>query len=228
MAVLRKQGFVSGRAPGISVPRQPQADSAPHEHLSAVGHRAQKAASKPAPGHQIYPYLLRGVVIQRVNHLWSSDLTYIRLAGGFANLAAVIDWHSRFVLSWKVSNTPDAWLCRETLEAALATGYTPSIFNTDQGPQFTSRIFLSLLRDNHIRISMDGRGRAVDNAFIERLWRTVKYEDIYLHEYASLTELRSGLAAFSITIWSGHTKRCAIAHPPRHSTRSRKHDYVPP
>ena len=152
--------------------------------------------SQPAPGHEIHPYLLRDVVIHSVNQVWSSDITYVRLQDGFGYLAAVIDWFSRFVLSWAVSNTVDAWLCREVLDAALASNAQPEIFNTDQGSQFTSQLFLAPLKERHIRISMDGRGRALDNAFIERLWRTVKYEYIYLHEYTSLTELRQGLRRF--------------------------------
>lgn len=118
------------------------------------------------------------------------------LQGGFGYLAAVIDWFSRFVLSWAVSNTVDAWLCRDVLDAALASNAQPEIFNTDQGSQFTSQLFLARLKERKIRISMDGRGRALDNAFIERLWRTVKYEYIYLHEHASLGDLRVGLRRF--------------------------------
>jgi putative transposase len=152
--------------------------------------------SRPAPGHEIHPYLLRDLVINSVNQVWSSDITYVRLQDGFAYLAAVIDWFSRFVLSWAVSNTVDAWLCREVLDAALAHNVQPQIFNTDQGSQFTSQLFLAPLKERGIKISMDGRGRALDNAFIERLWRTVKYEYIYLHEHASLADLRAGLRHF--------------------------------
>jgi putative transposase len=152
--------------------------------------------SQPAPGHEIYPYLLRDVRINSVNQVWSSDITYVRLQDGFGYLAAVIDWFSRFVLSWAISNTADAWLCREVLDTALASHAQPEIFNTDQGSQFTSQLFLAPLKERSIRISMDGRGRALDNAFIERLWRTVKYEHIYLHEHTSLTELREGLSRF--------------------------------
>jgi putative transposase len=152
--------------------------------------------SQPAPGHQIYPYLLRNVAINSVNQVWSSDITYVRLQDGFAYLAAVIDWFSRFVLSWATSNTADAWLCRQVLDAALATGLQPEIFNIDQGSQFTSQLFQAPLKDRKVRISMDGRGRALDNAFIERLWRTVKYEYIYLHEHASMADLRRGLRRF--------------------------------
>jgi putative transposase len=152
--------------------------------------------SQPAVDHHIYPYLLRSVRIERVNQVWSSDITYIRMQEGFAYLAAVIDWFSRFVLSWATSNTADAWLARDALEGALSGEAKPEIFNTDQGSQFTSRLFVAPLIEHKIAISMDGRGRALDNAFIERLWRTVKYEHIYLHDYATLGELRSGLQTF--------------------------------
>jgi len=156
----------------------------------------RRRLTRPAPGHQIYPYLLRGVVLQSVNQVWSSDITYIRLPDGFGYLTAVMDWFSRFVLSWAVSNTIDAWLCREALDAALTLYAQPEIFNTDQGSTFTSQLFVIPLQERTIRISMDGRGRALDNAFIERLWRTLKYEHVYLHEYASLADLRRGLAAY--------------------------------
>lgn len=156
----------------------------------------KRRLSQSAPGHEIYPYLLRDVVVSSVNQVWSSDITYVRLQDGFGYLAAVIDWFSRFVLSWAVSNTIDAWLCREVLDAALTAGCQPEIFNTDQGSQFTSELFLAPLKERKIRISMDGRGRALDNAFIERLWRTVKYEYVYLHEHGSLAELREGLRRF--------------------------------
>jgi putative transposase len=152
--------------------------------------------SQPAVGHHIYPYLLRGVRIERVNQVWSSDITYIRMQEGFAYLAAVIDWFSRFVLSWATSNTADAWLSRDALDTALSGQMKPEIFNTDQGSQFTSRLFVAPLLERQIAISMDGRGRALDNAFIERLWRTVKYEQVYLHEYATVGELRSGLQTY--------------------------------
>lgn len=152
--------------------------------------------SRPTPGHEIYPYLLRGVTIRAVNQVWSSDITYVRMQGGFVYLAAVIDWFSRFVLSWSISNTADSWLSREVLDHALSRYPQPEIFNTDQGSQFTSQMFLAPLKKRQIRISMDGRGRALDNAFIERLWRTVKYEYIYLHDHDSVAGLRRGLGSF--------------------------------
>jgi putative transposase len=138
--------------------------------------------SKPAPGHRIYPYRLRNVVITRPDQVWSSDITYIRLRAGFIYLVAVIDWFSRYVLSWEISTSLDATFCCSALERALRHG-CPEIFNTDQGAQFTSDAFTSRLEAENILISMDGRGRALDNVFVERLWRTVKYEDVYLKDY---------------------------------------------
>jgi putative transposase len=151
--------------------------------------------SKPAPGHKIYPYLLRGLPIQHPNQVWSADITYVPLARGFAYLVAVIDWYSRFVLAWQLSNTLDGAFCLEALQRALAHE-KPEIFNTDQGAQFTAHAFTGTLKDAEIRISMDGRGRALDNIFVERLWRTVKYEDIYIRDYGSLAALTRGLEAY--------------------------------
>ena len=148
--------------------------------------------SKPHPQHKIYPYLLRGLSINRPNQVWSTDITYIPMSKGFMYLVAVIDWYSRFVLSWQLSNTMDTTFCLQALEEALAIN-TPEIFNTDQGSQFTSDDFTGKLLDNNIKISMDGRGRALDNIFVERLWRTVKYELIYLNDYPSVTQLRTAL-----------------------------------
>ncbi len=152
--------------------------------------------SKPHPQNKIYPYLLRNVKIERVDQVWSTDITYIPMPRGFMYLVAVIDWHSRYVLSWRLSNTLDANFCVETLQDALATGRKPEIFNTDQGAQFTSTAFTQVLLDQDIRISMDGRGRALDNVFVERLWRTVKYEDIYLKDYQSPFALNAGLREY--------------------------------
>jgi len=137
--------------------------------------------SQSHPDHRIYPYLLRGVPITRVNHVWSTDITYIRLHGGFIYLVAVMDWFSRYVLSWAVSITMDVGFCLEALDQALELAQ-PEIFNTDQGAQFTSIDFTGRLESAGIRISMDGRGRALDNVFVERLWRTVKYEEVYLKD----------------------------------------------
>ena len=145
--------------------------------------------------HRVYPYLLRGVEIVKPNQVWSTDVTYIPMEKGFMYLAAVIDWYSRYVLSWRVSNTLDADFCVEALEAALKCG-RPEIFNTDQGAQFTCRSFTGVLEEAGIKISMDGRGRALDNVFVERLWRPVKYEDIYLKSYSNGLELTDGLGSY--------------------------------
>jgi putative transposase len=155
----------------------------------------QPQLSQPLAGHKIYPYLLRGVKIERVNHVWSADITYIRLNQGFISLVAVIDWWSRYVLSWAVSITLDGYFCLEALETALRWG-RPEIFNTDQGAQFTSQAFTERLRQGEIQISMDGRGRALDNVFVERLWRSVKYEEVYLREYNTVREARQGLGRY--------------------------------
>jgi putative transposase len=151
--------------------------------------------SKPAPGHTIYPYLLRGVEIERVNQVWSTDITYIPMRYGYMYLAAVIEWFSRYVLSWELSNTLESIFCISALERALAQG-TPELFNTDQGAQFTSEAFTDVLLGRGIAISMDGRGRALDNVFIERLWWTVKFEDIYPKAYADGHTLSRGLARY--------------------------------
>jgi len=152
--------------------------------------------SKPHPDHKIYPYLLRGLEITRANHVWSSDITYIPMARGFCYLAVIMDWVSRRILAWRLSNTLDTSFCTEALEEAIRKYGNPEIFNTDQGSQFTSDAFTDLLISNGVRISMDGRGRWVDNVFVERLWRSVKYEDIYLKAYGSIAEARQGLAAY--------------------------------
>ena len=149
--------------------------------------------SKPRPDNKIYPYLLRGVEINQVNHVWSTDITYIPMSKGFMYLTAVIDWHSRYVLSWALSNTMETAFCTDALEQALSTNSAPQIFNTDQGAQFTSHEFTQILLDRNIKISMDGRGRALDNIFVERLWRTVKYENIYMNEYQTVPQLQQGL-----------------------------------
>jgi putative transposase len=153
--------------------------------------------SQPAAGQMIYPYLLRGVTVERLNQVWSADLTYIRLQGGFVYLVAVMDWFSRYVLSWAISITMDTAFCVEALDQALGQGH-PEIFNTDQGVQFTSQAFTARLKEGGIRISMDGRGRALDNVFVERLWRTVKYEEVYLRDYQTVWEARHGLARYFV------------------------------
>lgn len=146
--------------------------------------------------HRIYPYLLRGVEVTRPNQVWSTDITYIRLARGFAYLVAVIDWYSRKVLSWRISNSMDAGFCVDCLEDALSQYGKPEIFNSDQGSQFTSDAFIGVLKGAGVAISMDGRGRALDNIFVERLWRNVKHEDVYLKGYATMGELTVGLAQY--------------------------------
>lgn len=145
--------------------------------------------------HMIYPYLLRGFTIERPNQVWSADITYIRLTQGFAYLVAILDWFSRYVLSWRLSNSLETAFCMEALEEALVRG-SPEIFNSDQGSQFTSAEFTGRLQRQEIRISMDSRGRAFDNIFNERLWRSVKYEDVYLKEYQTMVEAREGLGAY--------------------------------
>jgi putative transposase len=152
--------------------------------------------SKRHPEHKIYPYLLKDVKIKRPNHVWSTDITYIRLRNGFAYLVAIIDWFSRCVLSWRLSNSLDVDFCLDCLDEAVHYYGTPDIFNTDQGSQFTSIDFTERLKNNNITISMDGRGRVFDNIFVERLWRTVKYEDIYIHDYQTIPQARSGLGDY--------------------------------
>jgi len=155
-----------------------------------------KNLSKLHPEHKIYPYLLNGVDICLPNQVWSSDITYVRLRAGFVYLVAIIDWYSRYVLSWRISNSLDASFCIEALQDALLYYGCPEICNTDQGSQFTSEAFTEVLLTNNIKISMDGRGRAFDNIFIERLWRTVKYEEIFLHDYSSITEAKEKLEKY--------------------------------
>jgi putative transposase len=155
----------------------------------------RRRTSVPSPEHRIFPYLLRNLAIERPNQVWSADITYVPLRRGFMYLVAVLDWHSRYVLSWELSNTLDSGFCVAALEAALAW-QQPEIFNTDQGAQFTSRAFTGVLEAADVAISMDGRGRALDNVFIERLWRSVKYENIYLQGYETAVELERGLASY--------------------------------
>jgi putative transposase len=152
--------------------------------------------SKAHPEHKVYPYLLRGVPVTRPNQVWSTDITYIRLARGFAYLVAVIDWYSRKVLSWRLSNSMDASFCVDCLEDALREHGRPVVFNSDQGSQFTSAAFTGVLKREEVSISMDGRGRAFDNIFVERLWRNVKHEDVYLKGYANMAELMVGLTQY--------------------------------
>jgi putative transposase len=152
--------------------------------------------SKPAPGHRIYPYLLRGLAITRPNQVWAMDITYIPMARGFVYLAAVVDWFSRRVLVWRLSITMDSSFCIDALEEAIESYGRPEIFNTDQGSQFTSATFTGRLKEEGIEISMDGKGRWCDNVFVERLWRSLKYEHVYLHAYESVAEARTQLGRY--------------------------------
>ena len=151
--------------------------------------------SKPAPGHRIFPYLLNGVEVNRVNQVWTADITYLPMARGFLYLVAIMDWHSRYVLAWRVSNTMEVGFCLEALEEALSKG-RPEIFNTDQGSQFTSDAFTGMLLEQGIQVSMDGKGRYIDNIFVERLWRSVKYEEVYLKAYGNGAEAKAGIGTY--------------------------------
>jgi putative transposase len=189
--VRRMTAWLQGEGYGVNVKRV-------RRLLRLLGVEAidpKPRTSTAALGHQIYPYLLRDVPITHADQVWSSDITYIRLAQGWLYLVAVLDWHSRYVLAWEVSNTLDSAFCVRALEQALARG-RPGIFNTDQGSQFTSQEFTGRLREAEVRISRDGRGRALDNVFVERLWRSVKYEEVYLKSYASVPAAISSLAAY--------------------------------
>jgi putative transposase len=185
-AALRRRGIHAGRGRIKRLMNQ--------MGISAIYRKPN--LSKPHPNHKKYPYLLRGLKITKPNQVWSTDITYIRLETGFVYLTAVIDWHSRFVLSWRLSTSLDTYFCTEALNEALDKYGVPEIFNTDQGVQFTSEAFTSILLEKDIKISMDGRGRALDNIFIERLWRTVKHDDIYLKDYTTVAQCRAGLAQF--------------------------------
>ncbi len=166
--------------------------------LGLAGMAPGPDTSRPHPRHKVYPYLLRGVEVAQPNQVWSTDITYLRLARGFVYLVAVIDWYSRKVLAWRLSNTLDSGFCVDCLEQALQTYGAPEIFNTDQGCQFTSEAFTDVLKAHGIAISMDGRGRALDNIFVERLWRSVKHEDVYLKGYVTVPELLLGLTEYFV------------------------------
>lgn len=183
---LRNQGYVVNRKRVQRLMRQ----------LGLAGMAPGPATSSKHPEHKVYPYLLRGVAVTRPNQVWSTDVTYIRLERGFAYLVAIIDWYSRKVLSWRISNSMDAAFCVDCLEDALREYGKPEIFNSDQGSQFTSHAFTGVLKREGVSISMDGRGRALDNIFVERLWRSVKYEDVYLKGYATMGELTIGLTQY--------------------------------
>ena len=182
------------RGEGVEIGRQHVATLMKRMGIQAIYRRPN--TSKPAPGHKIYPYLLRSVAIERPNQAWAMDITYIPMARGFVYLAAVVDWFSRRVLAWRLSITMEVDFCLEAVEEALAKHGKPEIFNTDQGSQFTSAAFTGLLQDNAIAISMDGKGSWRDNVFVERLWRSVKYEEVYLRAYDSVSEARSSIGRY--------------------------------
>ena len=184
--LLRGEGVVIGRERVASMMRR--------MGVEALYRRPN--TSKPAPGHKIYPYLLRGLDVVRPNQVWAMDITYIPMARGFVYLAAVLDWFSRRVLSWRISITLEAGFCLDAVEEALAKHGQPDIFNTDQGSQFTSAGFTGLLLGNAIAVSMDGRGAWRDNVFVERLWRSVKYEEVYLRAYGSVGEARASIGRY--------------------------------
>ena len=190
--IRRIRGELEAR--GFAVGRQHVATLMRTMGITAIA--PKRRLSKPAPGHKIYPYLLRDLKICEAGHVWCADITYLPLARGFCYLVAVMDWASRRVLSWRLSNTLDAAFCIEALQEALERYDAPEIFNTDQGSQFTSEGFTSVLADHGVAISMDGRGRWLDNVFIERLWRSVKHEEVYLKAYENLTEARRELGAY--------------------------------
>jgi putative transposase len=179
---------------------------------------AKPRLSDPGPGHRIYPYRLRSLKIDRPDHVWASDITYIRLRQGFVYLVAIMDWFSRYVLAWEVSISLESAFCVAALDWALTTT-RPEIFNTDQGAQFTSEVFTNRLEKQDITISMDGRGRAIDNIFIERLWRTVKYEEVYLKDYVDVVEAPTSKVISLFTITNAHISRWAIRRQRRSTSR---------
>ena len=174
------------------MPAQSRSSSSP----SATCIYRRPNTSKPAPGHKVYPYLLRKLAVTRPNQVWATDITYVPMARGFAYLVAIVDWFSRRVLAWRVSISLDAAFCIEALEEALDRYDKPAIFNSDQGSQFTSTAFTAGLLREKIAISMDGKGCWRDNVFVERLWRSVKYEEVYLHAYASVPQARAGIGRY--------------------------------
>jgi putative transposase len=182
------------RGEGVEIGRQRVARMMKRMGIEALYRRPN--TSKPTPGHKIYPYLLRGLAVERPNQVWAMDITYIPMARGFVYLAAVVDWFSRRVLAWRVSITMEVEFCLEAVEEALARHGRPEIFNTDQGSQFTGQDFTGLLSDNAIAISMDGKGAWRDNVFVERLWRSVKYEEGYLRAYDSVGEARASIGRY--------------------------------
>ena len=184
--LLRREGLTIGRLAVATLMRR----------MSIEALYRRPNTSKPAPGHKIYPYLLRNLVVDRPNQVWAMDITYIPMARGFVYLAAVVDWFSRRVLAWKLSITLETEFCIAAVNEALAVHGKPAIFNTDQGSQFTSVAFTGLLQEQKIEISMDGRGAWRDNVFVERLWRSVKYEEVYLRAYDSVSDARASLGRY--------------------------------
>jgi putative transposase len=182
------------KAEGLSVNRKRVQRLMRKMGIAALGPKPN--TSKPAPGHKIFPYLLRNLKIERPNHVWACDITYLPIGRGFLYLVAIIDWASRAVLAWRISNTMDVSFCLAALEDALARHGKPEIFNTDQGSQFTSSAFTGALTAAGIKVSMDGRGRWMDNVFIERVWRSLKHEDVYLKGYADGHDAKVGIAAW--------------------------------
>jgi putative transposase len=182
------------RGEGIAIGRDQVTTMMRRMAIEAVYRRPR--ISKPADGHKVFPYLLRGMTIERPNQAWAMDITYIPMARGFVYLAAVMDWFSRRVLAWRVSISMEVDSCLDAVDEALVRHGRPEMFNTDQGSQFTSAAFTGLLADNAIRISMDGRGSWRDNVFVERLWRSVKYEEVYLRAYESVAEARSSIGVY--------------------------------
>ena len=195
------------RGQGVETGRQRVARMMKRMGIEALYRRPN--TSKPAPGHKIYPYLLRGLAVARPNQVWAMDITYIPMARGFVYLAVVLDWFSRRVLSWRVSITMEAAFCVETLEDALARYGKPDIFNTDQGSQFTGSAFTGVLADNGIAISMDGKGAWRDNVFVERLWRSVKYEEVYLRAYDSASDARASIGAY-LSFYNGRRPHSSL------------------
>ena len=186
--LLRREGITIGRLAVATLMRR--------MGIEALYQRPN--TSKPAPGHKIYPYLLRNLVVDRPNQVWAMDITYIPMARGFVYLAAVVDWFSRRVLAWRLSITLETEFCLDAVNEALARHGKPEIFNTDQGSQFTSVAFTGLLQEQKIAISMDGRGAWRDNVFVERLWRSVKYEEVYLRAYDSVSDARASLGRYLV------------------------------
>ena len=186
--LLRREGITIGRLAVATLMRR--------MGIEALYRRPN--TSKPAPGHKIYPYLLRNLVVDRPNQVWAMDITYIPMARGFVYLAAVVDWFSRRVLAWRLSITLETEFCLDAVNEALARHGKPEIFNTDQGSQFTSVAFTGLLQEQKIAISMDGRGAWRDNVFVERLWRSVKYEEVYLRAYDSVSDARASLGRYLV------------------------------